>query len=67
LPTGPADHSEDFSRRYAEDLDIVAGQAMMDIDIPKDKMGAGDPDRPGSITASTPATSVGRSRRQVVE
>src|SRR5277367_4598539 len=28
-PSEPADHAQDFSRRYAEDLDIVAGQAMM--------------------------------------
>jgi hypothetical protein len=44
-PTDPADHAEDFSRRYAEDLDIVAGQAMMDLGIPDNKMGARDPDR----------------------
>jgi hypothetical protein len=44
-PTDPADHAEDFSRRYAEDLDIVAGQAMMDLGIPDNQMGARDPDR----------------------
>lgn len=44
-PTDPADHAEDFSHRYAEDLDIVAGQAMMDLGIPDDQMGARDPDR----------------------
>ena len=41
----PADHAEDFARRYADDLDIVAGQAMMDLGIPNDRMGARDPDR----------------------
>ena len=41
-PTDPADHAEDFSRRYAEDLDIVAGQAMMDLGIPNDQMGERD-------------------------
>ncbi len=44
-PSDPADHAEDFSRRYAEDLDIVAGQAMMDLGIPNHQMGARDPDR----------------------
>jgi hypothetical protein len=43
--TDPADHAEDFSRRYAEDFDIVAGQAMMDLGIPDNQMGARDPDR----------------------
>ena len=44
-PEDPAEHAEEFSRRYAEDLDIVAGQNMMDLGIPDDKMGARDPDR----------------------
>jgi hypothetical protein len=38
-------HAEDFRRRYAEDLQILAGQAMMDLGIPDDQMGARDPDR----------------------
>jgi len=44
-PTDPADHAEDFSRRYAEDLEILAGQAMIDLGIPDAQMGARDPDR----------------------
>jgi hypothetical protein len=44
-PTDLADHAEDFSRRYSDDLDIVAGQAMMDLHIPNDQIGARDPDR----------------------
>jgi hypothetical protein len=44
-PGNAADHAEDFSRRYAEALDIVAGQAMMDLGVPDDNMGARDPDR----------------------
>ena len=39
-PTHPAEHAQDFSRRYAEDLEIVAGQVMMDLGIPDDQMGA---------------------------
>jgi hypothetical protein len=44
-PPDPADHAEDFSLRYAEDVDIVAGQAMLDLGIHNDRMGARDPDR----------------------
>lgn len=44
-PPVPADHAEEFSRRYAADLDIVAGQAMIDLGIPDNQMGARDPDR----------------------
>jgi hypothetical protein len=44
-PSDPADHAEDFSHRYAQELDIVAGQAMMDLGIPDNRMGARDPDR----------------------
>jgi hypothetical protein len=44
-PSDPAEHAQDFSRRYAQDLDIVAGQAMMDLGIPNDQMGDRDPER----------------------
>jgi hypothetical protein len=44
-PSDPAGHAQDFSRRYADDLDIVAGQAMMDLGIPNNQMGDRDPDR----------------------
>ncbi len=47
-PEDPADHAEEFAWRYVEDLDIVAGQTMMDLGIPSDKMGAGDPARLGA-------------------
>ena len=45
LPSDPADHAVDFSRRYAEDLDVVAGQAMIDLGLTKDQMGARDHER----------------------
>jgi hypothetical protein len=32
-PPDPAHHAEDFSRRYSEELDIMAGQAMMDLGL----------------------------------
>ncbi len=41
-PSDSADHAEDFSRRYAEDREIMAGPAMMDLGIPDDQMGARD-------------------------
>jgi hypothetical protein len=40
-----AEHAIDFSRRYAEDLDIAVGQVMMDLNLTDDQMGARDPDR----------------------
>src|SRR4051812_38983722 len=33
-PPDPADHAQDFSERYTEDLDVVAGQAMIDLGVP---------------------------------
>jgi hypothetical protein len=44
-PTDPADHAQDFSHRYAEELDIIAGQVMIDLRLSDDQMGARDPDR----------------------
>jgi hypothetical protein len=58
-PTGPAEHARDFSRRYAEDLDIVAGQAMIDLGIPDDKMGARDATRNSEIHSFFPDDSEG--------
>ena len=58
-PADPADHAEDFSRRYAEDLDIVAGQAMMDLGIPDDQMGARDPDRNRELHSFFPSERTG--------
>jgi hypothetical protein len=44
-PSDPADHAEDFSHRYAEDLEIVAGQAMLDLGLTNDQMGERDHER----------------------
>ena len=55
-PTDPADHAEDFSRRYAEDLDIVAGQAMLDFKLADGQRVPATPPGTGSTTASFPAT-----------
>ena len=46
-PPHPADHAEDFSRRYAEGLDIAAGQIMMDLGLTSNQMGARDAERGG--------------------
>lgn len=44
-PTDPADHAEDFSRRYADDLEIAVGQAMLDLGLADEQMGARDTTR----------------------
>lgn len=44
-PETPAEHAVDFSRRYADDLDIVAGQAMLDLGLADEQMGGRDPSR----------------------
>ena len=54
-PRDPAEHAEDFSRRYAEDLDVVAGQTMMDLGIPNDQMGARDHTRGSQIHSFFPS------------
>jgi hypothetical protein len=46
-PPDPADHAQDFSYRYAQDLDIVAGQTMMDLGLSNNLMGGRDPERAG--------------------
>lgn len=53
-PTNPADHAEDFSRRYADDLEIVAGQAMMDLGLADDQMGERDHTRGSQIFSFFP-------------
>jgi hypothetical protein len=60
-PTDPAEHAQDFSRRYAEDLEIVAGQVMIDLGIPDDQMGARDPDRHRERHSFFPTDSTGGS------
>ena len=44
-PADPAAHAEDFARRYAEDLEIVAGQAMIDMRLTDRQTGVRDPTR----------------------
>ncbi len=43
-PPDPADHAEDFSRRYAQELDIAAGQVLTDLGIDPKRLGATDPE-----------------------
>jgi hypothetical protein len=43
-PADPADHAEDFSRRYAHELDVASGQVLMDLGIDPDRLGATDPE-----------------------
>jgi hypothetical protein len=44
IPSDPADHAEDFARRYAEPLDWQAGIHMEEHGIPKDRIGSNDHD-----------------------
>ena len=39
-PPDPADHAEDFSGRYAEALDIAAGQVMLELGSADNEMGS---------------------------
>jgi len=50
-PREPADHAEDFARRYAEDLDWYCTIRMQELGIPEDKNGAPDFDRDGKWRA----------------
>lgn len=43
-PGDPADHAEDFSRRYAQESDIAAGDTLMGIGIAPKRLGATDPE-----------------------
>jgi hypothetical protein len=39
----PAEHAEDFSRRYAPEMDYLTAQRMIDLGIPREKVGSRDP------------------------
>jgi len=43
-PPDPADHAEDFSRRYAVELDIAAGETLVDLGIDPNRLAALDPE-----------------------
>jgi hypothetical protein len=45
VPSDPAEHAVDFSRRYAEDLEIATGQVMLDLGLSAHEMGLRDPHR----------------------
>ena len=44
-PEDTADHAEDFSRRYADDLEIATGEVMIELGLSDDEMGLRDPAR----------------------
>jgi hypothetical protein len=60
-PSDPVDHVEDFGRRHAEDLEIVAGQAMMNLGIPHNQMGERDHDRGSEVYSFFPGDRQGGS------
>jgi hypothetical protein len=43
--TDPSDHAEDFSRRYAREMEYLTGQRMIELSIPVEKIGSRDPVR----------------------
>ncbi len=43
-PADPADHAVDFSRRYAQDLDIAAGETLVELGIDPNRLAALDPE-----------------------
>ncbi len=45
IPADPAEHAADFASRYADDLEIVAGQAMLDLGLSDAQMGPRDAER----------------------
>jgi hypothetical protein len=44
-PSDPADHAQDFARRWADHLDRYCALRMEELGIPDDKLGADDPYR----------------------
>jgi hypothetical protein len=42
-PPDPADHAEDFARRYAQDMDYLTGDRMAELGIPTDQIGSREP------------------------
>jgi hypothetical protein len=44
VPADPADHAEDFSHRYAEPLDWLAGIHIQELGFPSDRIGSNDHD-----------------------
>jgi hypothetical protein len=61
VPADPADHALEFAHRYAEDLDIIAGQVMLDLGISDNQIGARDPERGGEHHSFFPGESSGGS------
>jgi hypothetical protein len=39
-PADPADHAEDFSHRYAQDMEYLIGDRMTELGIPWNKIGS---------------------------
>jgi hypothetical protein len=39
-PPDPADHAEDFSRRYAQEMDYLSGDRMTELGIPTNRIGS---------------------------
>lgn len=42
-PPDLADHAVDFASRYAQEMDYLAAQRMLDLGIPSDRIGSSEP------------------------
>jgi hypothetical protein len=58
-PKDPADHAEDFARRFAGPLDQYCVVRMEELGIPEGKNGEEDPLRPGTWRAFVPEERTG--------
>jgi hypothetical protein len=45
IPTDLAEHARDYSHRYAELMDYLVSQRMLDLGIPAEQIGANDPQK----------------------
>jgi hypothetical protein len=58
-PPDPADHAQDFARRWADRLDQYCTTRMAELGIPDEKNGEQDPQRPQSWRAFVPEERTG--------
>lgn len=58
-PPDPADHAEDFARRYAQELDYLTGDRMTELGIPTDKTGSRIPGQGHACFMPHESTGVG--------
>ncbi len=55
----PVAHARDFSERYAEDVEVIVADRMMELGIPNQQIGRPDPDHQGQWRAFFPQQGTG--------